>query len=108
MKFARQFQADLQGYPPEWVGAAINYNGLKKCLKSVQRDLQVLGLDEATLRQLLNARAAESTDGSKSGVRYKIEGVYACCLARLDSRPKPTLDSDGLGKPSTVYRHHPV
>ena len=77
MKFARKFRADLQAYPPEWVGTAMHYGSLKKCLKSVQRDLAVLGLDEATLRQLLAARAGASPDSSQSAVRYRVEGAYS-------------------------------
>lgn len=45
----------ISGFPPHWVAHAIPYGQLKKCLKKVQRELQELGLDAETLRELLHA-----------------------------------------------------
>jgi len=90
MKFARKFRADLQAYPPEWVGTAMHYGSLKKCLKSVRRDLEGLGLDESTLRQLLAARTAASPDSSHPTVQYRIEGAYGRHLSASTAPPKPT------------------
>lgn len=59
MKFGHVFQEHLQhdGFPAHWVASAISYRQLKKCIKRVQRELADLGLDPATLGQLL--RTAE-------------------------------------------------
>lgn len=54
MKFGTSFQEALQRdeYPREWIESAISYKKLKKCIKSVQQELQSLGLDHATLEKL--------------------------------------------------------
>ncbi|KAK3180384.1 hypothetical protein K4F52_008235 [Lecanicillium sp. MT-2017a] len=60
MKFAHSLKETLasQDFPDHWVAQAIPYGQLKKCLKKVQRELQDLGLDQETLRALLDANAA--------------------------------------------------
>jgi len=54
MKFAHEFKDALikEGFPPHWVESAIPYSQLKKCIKKVEKELQSLGLDSATLAQL--------------------------------------------------------
>ncbi|KAK7528112.1 SPX domain-containing protein [Phyllosticta citriasiana] len=61
MKFAHAFHERLQsdGYPPEWIGAAISYRQLKKCIKKVERELDRLGLDVETLGQALRTAEQE-------------------------------------------------
>jgi hypothetical protein len=63
MKFAREYQAHLEaeGYPPDWVASAVSYSKLKKCVNRVQLELSALGLDVATLRQLLAAVKDQAT-----------------------------------------------
>lgn len=55
MKFGHEFKQHLlqDGFPLDWVDAAISYRQLKKCIKRVQKELASLGLDAATLTQLL-------------------------------------------------------
>lgn len=52
MKFGHEYSTALanEGFPQEWVDKAISYKHLKKCIKKVQRELEGLGLDEATLQ----------------------------------------------------------
>lgn len=57
MKFAHAFAASLsrEDYPRAWIGSAIQYRQLKKCIKRVQQELQSLGLDAEFLEQLWQA-----------------------------------------------------
>ncbi|EOD45043.1 Zinc finger RING-type protein [Neofusicoccum parvum] len=61
MKFGHAFQDHLQqdGFPAHWVASAISYRQLKKCIKRVQKELAGLGLDAATLGQLLRTAEQE-------------------------------------------------
>ena len=54
MKFAHEYEAALQhdSYPPHWVESAISYRQLKKCIKQVQRELSMIGLDPNILAAL--------------------------------------------------------
>ncbi|KAF2177849.1 RING-14 protein-like protein [Zopfia rhizophila CBS 207.26] len=55
MKFGRVFKECLksEGFPPEWVESAISYQQLKKCINRLTNELAQVGLDPATLGQLL-------------------------------------------------------
>lgn len=57
MKFGHVFQQHLlqDGFPEHWVESAISYRQLKKCIKKVEQELTVIGLDAKTLSLLLNA-----------------------------------------------------
>lgn len=56
MKFAHEYKDYLQnsGFPAEWVDSALSYGQLKKCIKKVKRELASIGLDPATLQELLD------------------------------------------------------
>lgn len=60
MKFAQSYAEQLAkgGYPQHWIDSAISYKKLKKCIKSVQKELAAIGLTETTLKQLLAANEA--------------------------------------------------
>lgn len=64
MKFGQEFKVVLlkEGYPPRWVDSAIPYGQLKKCLKKVRQELNELGLEPETLRQLLAAHTTSDGD----------------------------------------------
>lgn len=55
MKFAKVLEQTLieEDIPEEWVEAAIQYKSLKKCINKVVRELQFLGLEQNTLKLLL-------------------------------------------------------
>ncbi|KAE9969086.1 hypothetical protein EG328_007106 [Venturia inaequalis] len=57
MKFAREYKNYLQhsGFPAEWVNSTLSYGQLKKCIKKVKRELASIGLDPATLQELLDS-----------------------------------------------------
>ncbi|PNH42797.1 hypothetical protein VD0004_g4598 [Verticillium dahliae] len=59
MKFAHDFKETLsrEGFPSHWVESAIPYSQLKKVLKRVAGELNDLGLDPETLRQLLDPQS---------------------------------------------------
>lgn len=75
MKFAREFKAALLSgdYPEEWCTAAIPYPTLKKCLNKIRAELQDLGLDADSLRQLLKAEAVLSHGDHIPLVKYKLD-----------------------------------
>jgi E3 ubiquitin-protein ligase BAH len=68
-------------FPPHWVCLAIPYSQLKKCLKKVQRELQDLGLDPDTLRQLLQANEA-----SPLALKYNLDGTLNGQLIAICSK----------------------
>ncbi|ODA83427.1 hypothetical protein RJ55_01941 [Drechmeria coniospora] len=91
MKFAHDFKEILasQGFPAHWVTRAIPYSQLKKCLKKVQRELQDLGLDPETLRDLLDPDPSSSV-----ALQYKLKATDSNFV-----RPKLTVNvhiSDGV------------
>lgn len=57
MKFAHEYKDYLEqsGFPAEWVSSALSYGQLKKCIKKVKRELASIGLDPATLQELLDS-----------------------------------------------------
>nr|POF14234.1 putative ring finger protein c6b12.07c [Quercus suber] len=54
MKFGHEYEQQLtsQGFPEQWLGSAIDYKYLKKCIKRVHRELEEIGLDPQTLDHL--------------------------------------------------------
>lgn len=55
MKFGKELEQTLieQDIPEEWIGAAIQYKVLKKCITKVVEELKLLGLEQNTLKLLL-------------------------------------------------------
>jgi len=78
MKFGHVFSERLksEGFPPEWVEAAISYRQLKKCIHRLTDELAQVGLDSEILGKLLkhvedyNAAAVESEDGDIKPFEY--------------------------------------
>jgi hypothetical protein len=69
MKFAHEFQAALidEGFPEHWVNSAVKYGQLKKVIKKVTTELRSLGLDSATLAQLLPPETTTADSNSRGG-----------------------------------------
>lgn len=61
-------------YPEEWCTAAIPYPTLKKCLNKIRAELQGLGLDADSLRQLLETQAVLSHGNHIPLAKYKLDG----------------------------------
>lgn len=55
MKFAKVLEQTLieEDIPEEWISAAIQYKALKKCINKVVTELEFLGLQQSTLKLLL-------------------------------------------------------
>ena len=90
MKFAHEFQAALidEGFPEHWVKSAVDYGQLKKVIKKITVELRSLGLDTATLAQLLppNTAGTDSNGQSGSGVtsfQYEFNGMSVLLLKGL-------------------------
>lgn len=68
MKFAKQFEKSLieDDIPEEWIEAAIQYKALKKCIGKVVKELSVVGLEQNTLKLLLNNVEVNEEDTSAS------------------------------------------
>ncbi|KXH26694.1 hypothetical protein CSIM01_02995 [Colletotrichum simmondsii] len=84
MKFAHDFKETLrrQDFPPHWIDQAIPYGQLKKVLKRVARELNDLGLDPETLRQLL-----DPANDSPLAAKYRLNAAGNSKLLR----PKLTV-----------------
>ena len=68
-----------EGFPPHWVESAVPYCQLKKCIKNVESELQSLGLDLATLAQLIpSPNQEEQTTRRSSSItfQYGFDGMY--------------------------------
>ncbi|KAF2155323.1 hypothetical protein K461DRAFT_276532, partial [Myriangium duriaei CBS 260.36] len=66
MKYGQEYSQVLASdeFPNHWVSAALSYRALKKCIKQVQRELEDLGLDAATLKTLdLSFGVHKTADG---------------------------------------------
>ncbi|KAK6213016.1 ring-14 protein [Colletotrichum tabaci] len=84
MKFAHDFKETLrrEDFPSHWIDLAIPYGQLKKVLKRVARELNDLGLDPETLRQLL-----DPADDSPLAAKYRLDAAGNSKLLR----PKLTV-----------------
>ncbi|TKW59892.1 putative transcriptional regulator [Colletotrichum tanaceti] len=84
MKFAHDFKETLrrEDFPSHWIDLAIPYGQLKKVLKRVARELNDLGLDPDTLRQLL-----DPADDSPLAAKYRLNAAGNSKLLR----PKLTV-----------------
>jgi len=95
MKFAQQFQEALErdDYPQEWIDSAISYKKLKKCIKRVQQELLILGLDTDTLNTLWQHVGTGSAQGGGDDeprlVHYSLEGNE-----KISFTPKLTIAID--------------
>ncbi|KAG7134511.1 hypothetical protein HYQ45_007482 [Verticillium longisporum] len=80
MKFAHDFKETLsrEGFPSHWVESAIPYSQLKKVLKRVAGELNDLGLDPETLRQLLDPQS-----DSPLVIEYGLKGEAISTSASL-------------------------
>ncbi|KAK1844085.1 ring-14 protein [Colletotrichum chrysophilum] len=85
MKFAHDFKETLrrEGFPPHWVDLAVPYSQLKKVLKRVSGELNDLGLDPETLRQLLDPAV-----DSPLAAKYRLNAAGNSKLLR----PKLTVE----------------
>lgn len=86
MKFAHELKEALsrEDYPPHWVQSAIPYGQLKKVLKRVARELNDIGLDPETLRQL---RSLDPDSTSPLAVKYGLKAADGSSILR----PKLTV-----------------
>ncbi|KAL3426180.1 hypothetical protein PVAG01_02971 [Phlyctema vagabunda] len=109
MKFAHEFKDALvrEGFPTRWVESAVPYGQLKKCIKKVESELRSLGLDSATLAQLMPPTTTTTTTykpnnpagESPVAFQYDFDGN------KTQFRPKLTLFvqvKDGLAIDATL------
>jgi len=72
MKFGQEYAATMatQEFPRQWLDSAIEYKGLKKCIKKVQRELASIGLDAQTVHKLAQSIAEERQAGAYGDKEY--------------------------------------
>lgn len=63
MKFGHEYEKALasEAFPEQWLGSAIDYKFLKKCIKKVHLELKGLGLDAETINRLSDPLVEQST-----------------------------------------------
>lgn len=68
MKFGKKFEQTLaeDEIPEDWIEAAIQYKALKKCIGNIVDELQVLGLEQNTLRLLLDKIEVDESETTAS------------------------------------------
>ncbi|KAK9387149.1 SPX domain-containing protein [Lipomyces mesembrius] len=101
MKFAKVFQQllDEENIPKEWVGTAIQYKSLKKCINKVVEELEELGLEKETLQLLLAYEKAQRSHAqSNSGVSGKGRPklIYSFEGTLHEFVPKITINLDNV------------
>ncbi|EKG12194.1 Zinc finger RING-type protein [Macrophomina phaseolina MS6] len=114
MKFGRAFQQHLRqdGFPPHWVASAISYRQLKKCIKRVERELAGLGLDAATLGQLLRTAEQERDEKLAEYLLEHPQSAPGAADAAVLFQPKLLIAVDeATGQPldahlSPLTRHY--
>ncbi|KAA8913853.1 SPX domain-containing protein [Sphaerosporella brunnea] len=85
MKFAHTFNETLssENFPPEWQAAAIRYRQLKKCIKRVKEELDALGLDVQTLKELISeCREGGAATGAPT-LQYMFDGTIQSFQPKL-------------------------
>jgi len=77
MKFGHEYEQALasEGFPQEWLGSAVDYKYLKKCIKKVNRELKELGLGAGTINQLSGPLEHEAENGSHVGDDAQADNV---------------------------------
>lgn len=79
MKYGQQYADTLQGASSEFQQASIDYKQLKKSIKRIERELQAVGLNAETLKELLNAgedeREGDSAEAGSGHGRLPSNGV---------------------------------
>ncbi|KAK9357963.1 SPX domain-containing protein [Lipomyces starkeyi] len=101
MKFAKVFQQllDEENIPKEWLGTAIQYKSLKKCINKVVQELEELGLEKETLQLLLAYEKAQRSHAqSNSGVSGKGRPklIYSFEGTLHEFVPKITINLDNV------------
>ncbi|KAK9495546.1 SPX domain-containing protein [Lipomyces doorenjongii] len=100
MKFAKVFQQllDEENIPKEWVGTAIQYKSLKKCINKVVEELEELGLEKETLQLLLAYEKAQRNHAQSSGVSGKGRPklIYSFEGTLHEFVPKITINLDNV------------
>ncbi|KAK5126433.1 hypothetical protein LTR85_010669 [Meristemomyces frigidus] len=87
MKFGHEYEQALanEGFPEQWLGSAIDYKYLKKCIKKVHRELEDLGLDKETISRLAEP-LSEPQNARRSSTDH--DGFYSAEKPHLDSIPE--------------------
>lgn len=72
MKFGQEYAATMatDEFPRQWLDSAIEYKGLKKCIKKVQLELADIGLDAQTVDKLAHTIAEEQTAHANADKQY--------------------------------------
>ena len=75
MKFGHEYEQALanEQFPQAWLGSAIDYKNLKKVIKKVKRELQAVGLDANTLRNLTQSLEEQGPDDQRTTVTARRE-----------------------------------
>ena len=79
MKFGHEFSLALasEDFPPEWLGSAIDYKYLKKCIKKVHLELEGLGLDEKTIIHLSGPLEEGVPEQRRASIGHQHDGFYS-------------------------------
>lgn len=96
MKFAKVLEQTLieEEIPNAWVGAAIQYKLLKKCINKVVDELKFLGLEQNTLKVLLEdttSRSIIEVDESAAVATNPVIAEYSLTRSKGSSSIKPML-----------------
>ncbi|KAK9245923.1 SPX domain-containing protein [Lipomyces tetrasporus] len=98
MKFAKVFQQllDEENIPKEWIGAAIQYKSLKKCINKVVQELEELGLEKETLQLLLAYEKAQRDHAQGNTGKGRPKLIYSFEGTLREFVPKITINLDNL------------
>lgn len=107
MKFGHSYTEHLyeDGFPARWVESAISYGQLKKCIKRVEKELDAIGLDPASLALVLKSVEEERPRYDfKSGDDPGSEPFLPKLVFAVDEATGEPIDA-GLSPQSKDYLH---
>lgn len=89
MKFAKVLQQTLieEDIPEEWIEAAIQYKTLKKCINKVVDELQFLGLEQNTLKLIIDDTSKHlvvEMDGNEYMPTNPVVAQYTLTKSKFD------------------------
>ncbi|KAH9829797.1 putative RING finger protein [Teratosphaeria destructans] len=90
MKFGHEYEQVLatEDFPTQWLGSAIDYKYMKKCIKKIHRELEDLGLDAETIIHLSGQIASEQRERGNGRPKAEHHEFYSAEEPHLKTIPE--------------------
>ncbi|KAF2774093.1 hypothetical protein EJ03DRAFT_323434 [Teratosphaeria nubilosa] len=90
MKFGHEYEQVLatEDFPTQWLGSAIDYKYMKKCIKKIHRELEDLGLDAETIIHLSRQIGFEQREKGNGRPKAEHHEFYSAEEPHLTTIPE--------------------